>query len=107
MPLFFVSIGLRINFISNFELVTLLIILFLSFSTKIIGTFIGAKISGMKNNESLAVSFAMNARGGMGIILSNLALNMNLIDEKIFVSLVITSLLTSFVTPFLIEKCKL
>lgn len=105
VPLFFVSIGLRIDFIKNFDLIIFLIIIILSFITKIIGTFIGARLSGMKNNESLALSFAMNARGGMGIILADLALNMNLISEEIFVSLVITSLLTSFITPFLIKKC--
>ena len=107
VPLFFVSIGLRIDFIHNFNFLTLIIIMFLAFSSKIVGTFIGAKLSGLKTNESIAISFAMNARGAMEIVLANLALNIKLIDEKMFVALVITALITSLTSAPLIKACKI
>ena len=45
--------------------------------------------------ESLAAGFGMNARGAMEIILGIVALENGLINEKVFVSLVIMALVTS------------
>ena len=42
--------------------------------------------------ESLAAGFGMNARGAMEIILGIIALENGLINEKVFVSLVIMAL---------------
>lgn len=94
-PLFFVSIGLKVNFHAFFDLNLVLGILVLSYLGKIIGAFIGARIGGFPNRESLAIGFGLNARGAMEIILGTLALNAGLINEKIFVALVIMALVTS------------
>jgi Kef-type K+ transport system membrane component KefB len=94
-PLFFVSIGLTVDFHAFFDLNLVLGILVLSYLGKIIGAFIGARIGGFPNRESLAIGFGLNARGAMEIILGTLALNAGLINEKIFVALVIMALVTS------------
>lgn len=94
-PLFFVSIGLRVNFITNFDLVLTLVILAIAFTGKIIGSGLGARIGGFSWKESLAAGFGMNARGAMEIILGLIALENGLINEKVFVSLVIMALITS------------
>jgi Kef-type K+ transport system membrane component KefB len=94
-PLFFVSIGLKINFITNFDIWLVLIILVISFAGKIIGSGYGAFRSGYTFRDSLAVGFGMNARGAMEIILGLIALDNGLIDEKLFVALVVMALITS------------
>lgn len=94
-PLFFVSIGLRINFAANFDILLILAILVISFAGKIIGSGFGAYRSGYKINDALAVGFGMNARGAMEIILGIIALENGLIDEKLFVALVVMALITS------------
>lgn len=94
-PLFFVSIGLRVNFITNFDAVLTLVILGIAFTGKIIGSGLGTRLGGFSWKESLAVGFGMNARGAMEIILGLIALENNLINEKVFVSLVIMALITS------------
>ena len=94
-PLFFVSIGLRVNFVTNFDLVLTLIILVIAFTGKIIGSGLGARLGGFAWKESLAAGFGMNARGAMEIILGLIALENGLINEKVFVSLVIMALVTS------------
>ena len=94
-PLFFVSIGLRVNFITNFDLLLTLAIIAIAFTGKIIGSGLGARIGGFSWRESLAAGFGMNARGAMEIILGLIALENNLINEKVFVSLVIMALVTS------------
>jgi Kef-type K+ transport system membrane component KefB len=93
-PLFFVSIGLRVNFIQNFDLVLTLTILAIAFS-KIVGSGLGTRLGGFSWKESLAAGSGMNARGAMEIILGLIALENGLINEKVFVSLVIMALVTS------------
>ncbi|MBA4145002.1 MAG: cation/H(+) antiporter, partial [Cytophaga sp.] len=95
-PLFFVSIGLRVNFATNFDLALTTIIIVIAFAGKIIGSGLGTRLGGgFTWRESLAAGFGMNARGAMEIILGIVALENGIINEKIFVSLVIMALVTS------------
>jgi Kef-type K+ transport system membrane component KefB len=101
-PLFFVSIGLQVNFIKNFDITIVAIIIAMAYFCKILGAGLGARIGGMSKNEALIVGFGLNARGAMEIILGTLALNARLINSKVFVALVIMALLTSLTTaPFI------
>ncbi len=101
-PLFFVSIGLRINFITNFDPVMVIIILVLAFAGKIAGCTLGARLSSMKANESFAIGFGMNSRGTMEIILGLIALQYGLIHANVFVALVIMAIITSISSaPFM------
>ncbi|MDP3583163.1 MAG: cation:proton antiporter, partial [Ignavibacteria bacterium] len=94
-PLFFVSIGLRVNFIQNFDLGIVLIFLVLAFVGKVVGCGLGAYWGGMSKEDSLAIGFGMNSRGAMEIVLGTLAFQAGLIQEKVFVALVIMALVTS------------
>jgi Kef-type K+ transport system membrane component KefB len=96
-PLFFISIGFKVNFLDHFNLQITLIVLALAFLGKISGGYLGAKIGGLAHKESLAIGFGMNARGAMEIILATLALQANLIGEEVFVSIVIMAIITSVV----------
>jgi Kef-type K+ transport system membrane component KefB/mannitol/fructose-specific phosphotransferase system IIA component (Ntr-type) len=102
-PLFFVSIGLRVDFINNFNLPLVLIILVLAFVGKILGSSFGAYLSGMKKDDSLAVGIGMNSRGAMEIILGLLALQFGIIHETVFVALVVMALITSITSPPLLN----
>ncbi len=94
-PLFFVAIGLKVNFIANFDWLLTLVIIAIAFAGKIIGSGWGTRLGGFTWRESLAVAFGMNARGAMEIILGLVALENGLINERVFVSLVIMALVTS------------
>jgi Kef-type K+ transport system membrane component KefB len=111
-PLFFVSIGLRVNFVTNFNVGIILILLVLALAGKVTGASLGARIGGLKKNESLAVGFGMSSSGAMGIIIGLLALQFGLIKNEVFVGLVFLALFTSIlsapVMKFLLrEKIKL
>ncbi len=97
-PLFFVSIGLKVNFVENFDLLLVLIVLFLAMICKIAGGFLGAWMGGMTRREALAVGFGLNARGVMEIILGTIAHDAGLIDNKMLVALIIMALLTSLIS---------
>jgi Kef-type K+ transport system membrane component KefB len=94
-PLFFVSIGLKVNFIEHFDLTVVAVILLLAFSGKVIGAGIGACLGGMSCRKSLAVAFGLNARGAMEMILGSLAYDAGLINHSVFVALIIMALVTS------------
>ena len=103
-PLFFISIGLRINFIDNFDFPLVLLVFFLAVACKVFGAALGGYMGGLTKRESLAVGFGLNARGAMEIILGTLALNVGLIDNKMFVALVVMALITSMMSAPLIKR---
>lgn len=97
-PLFFASVGLRINFIANFNLEIVLIILVIACLAKLIGAGIGGVLSGMTKNESIAVAFGMNARGSQEIVLGLIALQAKIITEPVFEGLVVMTIVTMIIS---------
>ncbi len=94
-PLFFISVGFKVNFIANFNLQIVALVLFLAVFCKLLGAGLGALWGGLSKKEALAVGFGMNARGAMEIILATLALQAKLISEPLFVAIVIMAVVTS------------
>jgi Kef-type K+ transport system membrane component KefB/mannitol/fructose-specific phosphotransferase system IIA component (Ntr-type) len=109
-PLFFVSIGLRVNFVESFDLGIVIIFLLLAFVGKVVGCGLGAYWGGMSKSDSLTIGFGMNSRGAMEIVLGTLAFQAGLIQEKVFVALVIMALVTSIASgplmSFFLKKSK-
>ncbi|MBI4947684.1 MAG: cation:proton antiporter [Bacteroidetes bacterium] len=103
-PLFFVSIGLRVNFIDNFDAMIVGVVLVLAYFGKVIGATFGAYLGGVKIKNAIAVGFGLNARGAMEILLGTLALSAGLISQKVFVALIIMALVTSITSAPMIRK---
>ena len=97
-PFFFASIGLRTNFVSNFNLGITLTVIGVACLGKLLGAGWGARLGGMDRRTSWGVGLAMNARGAMEMILGLLALQAGLIRETMFVALVVMALFTSLVS---------
>lgn len=96
-PLFFVSIGFKVDFFLNFDLTLSLLVLGIAIGTKLLGAGLGAYWGGLSVKEALAVGFGMNARGAMEIVLGLLALQAGLINEQLFVALVVMAVATSVI----------
>jgi Kef-type K+ transport system membrane component KefB/mannitol/fructose-specific phosphotransferase system IIA component (Ntr-type) len=103
-PLFFGSIGLYINFITNFNTILFLTYFLIGTILKLIGSFIGSKMGKLSNKEGIAVGFAMNARGAMEIIIALVALRYNVINEEIFVALVTFAIVSSLLSAPIMKK---
>ena len=97
-PFFFASIGLRTNFVSNFNLGITATVIGVACLGKLLGAGWGAHLGGMDRRTSWGVGLAMNARGAMEMILGLLALQAGLIRETMFVALVVMALFTSLVS---------
>jgi Kef-type K+ transport system membrane component KefB/mannitol/fructose-specific phosphotransferase system IIA component (Ntr-type) len=97
-PLFFASIGLHTNFVTNFHFEVTAVILAVACLGKVLGAGWGARLGGMDMRTAIGVGLAMNARGAMEMILGLLALQTGLIHEPMFVALVVMALVTSLIS---------
>lgn len=104
VPLYFVSIGLNANFITNFDWTLVLVITSVAFISKIGAVILGAWAGGMRfGRKVLAIGFGLNTRGATGIILAAIGLEYRLINERLFVALVVMALVTSLVSGPMIK----
>ena len=94
-PLFFASIGLRVNFAAHFDPGLVALVTCTAIVGKIGGCTLGALWGGMPAREATAVGFSMSSVGAMGIIIGVLGLQYELIDVRLFVALVVMALFTS------------
>ncbi|MEO0586471.1 MAG: cation:proton antiporter, partial [Planctomycetota bacterium] len=94
-PLFFASIGLRLDFVSDFNAPIVLTVLVVAASGKLVGSYAGARMAGLSGRESWATGFGMTAQGAVGIILGQLALEAELIGEELMIAIVVMALTTS------------
>ncbi|NUQ60879.1 MAG: cation:proton antiporter [Pirellulales bacterium] len=97
-PVFFASIGLKVNFATHFDAPLVLTVLAIACAGKLAGATLGARWGGMPARDAWAVGFGMNARGAMEIILGLLALEAGVIRQRLFVALVIMALVTSMMS---------
>jgi Kef-type K+ transport system membrane component KefB len=93
--MYFVSIGLKANFVANFDFLLVAFVLLVACAGKIGGVFLGARLGGKQPREALIVALGMNARGAVGIVLTTVALEYGLISQRVFVALVVMALATS------------
>lgn len=95
VPLYLVSIGLRTNFATNFDPLLVGVVLLVATVGKLAGAATGAWLGGRSVREATAIGFALNARGAMGIVLTSVALDYQLINERVFVALIFMAVATS------------
>jgi Kef-type K+ transport system membrane component KefB len=97
-PVFFASIGLKVNFLANFDASLVVAVLAIACVCKLAGGTLGARWGGMRLRDAWAVGFAMNSRGAMEIILGLLALDAGIIRQRLFVALVVMAIVTSMIS---------
>jgi Kef-type K+ transport system membrane component KefB/mannitol/fructose-specific phosphotransferase system IIA component (Ntr-type) len=102
-PIFFASIGLRVDFLANFDVWLVLLVLVVSTIGKIGGCIVASRMVGFGGRDAWAVAFGLNARGAMEIVLGLVALDAGLIGERMFVALVVMALVTSVTSGPLIK----
>lgn len=104
-PMFFASIGLKLNTLSFPNHVWQFIILFTAVTiiSKVIGNGLGAKLCGYKKKECLQIGIGMATRGEVAFIMIDEAKQLGMINEEVFSIIVITIFLVTFITPILLH----
>lgn len=104
-PIFFASIGVKVELIemsANVILFTI-ILLIIAVLTKIIGCGVGAKLCKFSNKESLQVGIGMISRGEVALIIANKGIALGLINTLFLAPVVVTVVLTTVITPILLK----
>ncbi len=100
MPLFFIYVGLMFNPPLNQVSLPLIVGLYVSAVLgKLIGCGLGARLSGLNWDDSIAVGIGMGGRGSLELAILTFGLNAGLIDQGLFASVIIVSMLTALTTP--------
>lgn len=103
-PLFFASIGLKVDFLPHFDPFVVTWVIVLACVSKVGGAVLGARWGGFSVRDRWAIGFAMNARGAMEIILGVLAFEAGVISQPLFVAIVIMALITSAMSGPMIRQ---
>jgi Kef-type K+ transport system membrane component KefB len=94
-PIFFVSIGLKVNFIEAFDPGIVGVVVIVGLLTKYWGAYIGGRFASLPRKKAMVVGFGLSTRGSMDIILGLIALENGLSTESLFIGLVILALISS------------
>jgi Kef-type K+ transport system membrane component KefB/mannitol/fructose-specific phosphotransferase system IIA component (Ntr-type) len=108
VPLFFVSIGLRVDFLANFDLLLVSSVTGVAIAGKLFGAWLGARMSGIRGRDSVAIGIAHIPGGAMEIIIGVLALEFGLINLVVFEAIVVAAIFSSIlVGPLLVMVLRL
>jgi monovalent cation:proton antiporter-2 (CPA2) family protein len=104
VPVFFVSIGLNVSFEGIGEQWGFLIIItIIACITKLLGGWIGARLTGFNAKSSLIIGSGMVSRGEVALIIGATGLQAGLLLPEYFTSVVIMVIVTTLVTPPLLK----
>ncbi len=104
VDVFFVNIGLQFN-LFEIEAEPIFLIAFIVFSIvgKLIGSGLGARITGFDLTRSFRISSGMIPRGEVALIVANMALERHLINHDILSATILMVIVSAFITPFLLK----
>ena len=101
--IFFVSLGIIADLHAlTYEIAVFMIVLTLiAILTKVLGCGIPAYLCGMSGRDALIVGFGMSPRGEVAMIVALIGLEEGIIDQSVYVTLVLMALLTTLITPLI------
>lgn len=105
VPIFFVNIGLEVNMraISGSAWIYAIVLTIVAIVSKIIGSGLGAQLSGFTRLNSLRLGIGMVSRGEVGLIVAAFALTEGLLTADTFSIVVFMVIVATLVTPPLLR----
>lgn len=103
--IFFISLGIIMNLrvFSADLLVFTLVLIVVAFLTKVVGCGVAAKFSGYNWKDSITIGTGMAPRGEVAMIIALIGLDQGLISQGAYTSVILMSLLTTIVLPFILK----
>lgn len=104
IPIFFISIGLNLEF-DSFRKDFWLIVLFTvtGIIGKLFGAGFGARLSGFNNKDSYVIGSGMISRGEMALIIAQIGFSVKLLSEEYYSSVIISIILITILAPFFLK----
>lgn len=105
IPIFFVSIGLDMEFggvLKNLGFIVIMTLL--AIATKLFGGALGAAITKMDWRSAFVVGSGMVSRGEMALIIAQIGLSANLMAKNLYSEIIIVIVLSTIVAPLLLKR---
>lgn len=104
IPVFFVSIGLNMDF-SGFgeQWLFILLLTVVAVLTKQFGGAVGARVTGFNWKSAAVIGAGMVSRGEMALIIAKLGLESNLLTEEFYSSIIVVIIATTVIAPFILK----
>lgn len=105
-PLFFATVGLRMDFTALADpglLLAALAVVGVAVVGKFLGAFLGAATCRMNRWEALALGAGMNARGMIEVIIAMIGVRLGLLSTEMYTIVVLVAVLTSLMAPPLLR----
>ena len=104
IPLFFAILGAKINFEALSEGgILAFAVIGIAIAVKLFGGYLGGLIIGYSSKKSWVVGCGLIPRTGVELVVIAVALEIGLIDDRLFASIVAMVAITVFITPFLLK----
>jgi len=94
-PIYFAIVGLKLDLVKSFDLKFFLGFFLFCTVVKTLATAVAGRIGTGDWLSTANLAAALNARGGPGIVLASVAFDAKIIDERFFITLVLTAVVTS------------
>ncbi len=99
VPLYFAGMALTVDLARSFDPLLTLVVLVVACGSKLLGVTLGARLAGMPaDRHAVAVGFGLNARGATGMVLAKVGFDQGMIDERVFVAMLVMCVVTSLVS---------
>lgn len=95
IPIFFANIGLKIDLFKSFDVFLVCLFTVLGVSARFLGAYFGVLFAGIPKAQRLPVSALHTPGGEMHIVIGTLALNLNLINDTVFVAIIVSAILST------------
>ncbi|AQW21175.1 sodium:proton antiporter [Lentilactobacillus curieae] len=104
VPVFFISIGLKMSFSGIGQSLGLVIVLTaLACASKLLGCGLGSVVSGNSLRSSYLIGSGMISRGEMGLITAQIGFSQHIISSQYYSAVILVIILTTLIAPLLIK----
>lgn len=97
VPIFFAGIGLKVDFLVNFNVFLVALITGIGVAARFIGAWIGVTLTRLPRANRYTIAIAHTPGGAMEIVVGVLALEYGLITEPVFVAIVFGAIFSSVI----------
>lgn len=104
VPFFYVSVGISISFVGVFsQLWFLLACTVVAILSKLLGGYLGGRITGFNTESSLAIGSGMVSRGEVALIIGTTGLSAGLLSQEYYTTVIISVILTTLIAPLMLK----
>ena len=104
-PIFFASVGIAASLDAMGPALILFTVLLLVVAvlSKVVGCYLGARMTGFNNKEGLQIGVGMVSRGEVALVVANKGKELGLVSQNLFGPIIIMVVLTTIIAPILLK----